>query len=104
MGTDIVPNGKSVDGAATTVPLVSSTSPNPDLNQHFDAVSTAVVTLFALFVALLVASCYIMRRRRRVNKAKQSVYEHLSLFDLEDIDLKKSVTGGWHGTYQNNLF
>jgi len=28
---------------------------------------------------------------------------YISKFDVEDVDLKRAITGGWHGTYKNNL-
>ena len=34
---------------------------------------------------------------------QMSVYAYLQEFDVQDIDLRRAPTGGWHGTYRNAL-
>merc|ERR1712232_242186 len=35
--------------------------------------------------------------------SQRSIYACLQKFDVEDVNLQKSMTGGWHGTYMNKL-
>jgi len=61
----------------------------------------------ALVLLLLIIICvflmrYRMRRRSEINK-KKSIFTYLQQFSVEDIDLRKSPPGGWHGTYLNQL-
>merc|ERR1711935_258802 len=41
--------------------------------------------------------------RRRAETQKSSIFACLQQFDVEDIDLRRSPPGGWHGTYMNRL-
>ena len=34
---------------------------------------------------------------------KTSLFAYLQQFDVEDIDLRKSPPGGWHGTYLHKI-
>jgi len=55
---------------------------------------------------LLIISCCVLYRRTRARHemAKQnSIFTYLQQFSVEDIDLRKSPPGGWHGTYLNKL-
>jgi hypothetical protein len=61
------------------------------------------VTVSALF---LLISCFVLYRRTRARHelAKQNaIFTYLQKFPVEDIDLRKSPPGGWHGTYLNKL-
>lgn len=57
-----------------------------------------------LAVAVFVL-CYCRRRtqRKRAESQKSSIFAYLQKFDVEDVDLRKSPPGGWHGTYLNKL-
>jgi hypothetical protein len=37
------------------------------------------------------------------NNERAHVFSYLQAFDVEDVDLRHSATGGWHGTYVNRL-
>jgi len=93
---------------AKTVPPVPSTTSSDFIVQHqqqhsFDPATIAFGMLGLVFgMLLLVGFCANARRRRRMNKRKQSVYEVLMKFGVEDVRLDKSATGGWHGTYQSD--
>merc|ERR1712188_102051 len=94
---------------AKTVPLVPSTASSDFVVQHqqqhhsFHPATIAFGMLGVVFaMLLLVGFCANARRRRRMNKRKHSVYEIISKFDVEDVRLDKSATGGWHGTYQSD--
>jgi len=66
-------------------------------------VLAAIVVVVVLVLAF--ACCVICRRRRQKlqDAQKTSVFNYLQPFDVEDIDLRKSPPGGWHGTYLNKL-
>ena len=34
---------------------------------------------------------------------QMSVYAYLQEFDVQDLDLRRAPTGGWHGTYRHDL-
>ena len=42
-------------------------------------------------------------KKRRAEAQKSSIFAALQQFDVEDIDLRRSPPGGWHGTYMNKL-
>jgi len=42
-------------------------------------------------------------RRRRRSKQKWEVHQYVAKFDIEDIDLRPAITGGWHAQYKNGL-
>lgn len=66
-------------------------------------VSFGIAALCLLMVALCFC-CYARHRaRKRAEARKASVFYYLQKFDVEDIDLRKSPPGGWHGTYLNRL-
>merc|ERR1712072_244784 len=98
--------------AKTVPPVPSTTSSDHSLQQQqqlqqqqhpFHPATIAFGMLGVVFaMLLLVGFCANARRRRRINKRKQSVYEIISKFDVEDVRLDKSATGGWHGTYQSD--
>jgi hypothetical protein len=65
-----------------------------------------------LALGLLFAMTASRRRRRRFEYGSsnhhnyhntQSIFAYLQDFEVEDIDLRKSPPGGWHGTYLHKL-
>lgn len=61
--------------------------------------------LFAI-AATSVALFFFFNRQMKKKKAeaqKSSIFACLQQFDVEDIDLRRSPPGGWHGTYMNKL-
>ena len=66
-----------------------------------------LVILIILVVALLVALILLLSRfgvkQSRETGESSSVYAYLQAFDVQDIDLRRAPTGGWHGTYRNDL-
>jgi len=65
-----------------------------------------VVGIIAAVVAVSFAFYLFMQRRVQKQKAeaqKSSIFACLQQFDVEDIDLRRSPPGGWHGTYMNKL-
>lgn len=55
-------------------------------------------TLFGLY--LIMAR---QMKKRKAENQKSSIFACLQQFDVEDIDLRRSPPGGWHGTYMNKL-
>lgn len=74
---------------------------NPNPNNQITITYLSFFLMVAAMVALSLAIWVI--RRRRSNRQKREVYEYLGAFDIEDIDLRRAITGGWHGQYKNNL-
>lgn len=64
-----------------------------------------LLLLLALVTGTVVGSIYAARRRsaRDIATDRALVLEYLHPFDVEDIDLKHSATGGWHCSYSNDL-
>ena len=66
-----------------------------------------LVILIILVVALLVALILLLSRfgvkQSRETDGNNSVYAYLQEFSVQDIDLRRAPTGGWHGTYLNAL-
>jgi len=42
-------------------------------------------------------------QKKSAESQKTSIFSCLQKFDVEDIDLRRSPPGGWHGTYMNRL-
>lgn len=56
----------------------------------------AFLVLFVLFYSKRV-------KKKKAEAQKSSIFACLQQFDVEDIDLRRSPPGGWHGTYMNKL-
>lgn len=70
------------------------------------AISLAVIaTIIGLIVFALIV-CYCFRtivNSRKERSYKNGIYFYLQKFEVDDIDLRRAPTGGWHGTYVNKL-
>jgi len=68
-------------------------------------VGIAFGVLIGLAAALVVLYLIMYRnmKRRKAEAQKSSIFACLQQFDVEDIDLRRSPPGGWHGTYMNKL-
>jgi len=76
-----------------------------DLNSNYTPLLVtfgAVAVIIASLLLLEIATRTIMQKRR-IKKEKEAVSDHLTKFDVQDIDLNTAETGGWHGTFQNLL-
>jgi len=63
----------------------------------------AITTLVLLAVSIICCITYRRGQRKKLDAQKTSIFTYLQQFDVEDIDLRKSPPGGWHGTYLNKL-
>mmetsp|Transcript_9971 Transcript_9971/g.11375 ORF Transcript_9971/g.11375 Transcript_9971/m.11375 type:complete len:855 (+) Transcript_9971:261-2825(+) len=43
------------------------------------------------------------QKKKQDDSQKSTIFQCLQKFDVEDIDLRRSPPGGWHGTYMNKL-
>ena len=65
--------------------------------------------VFGILFGIIAALCAIFfvfkqRQKTKNNESqKSSIFSCLQKFDVEDIDLRRSPPGGWHGTYMNKL-
>ena len=89
-------------------PLKTTTTDAPSEWYLKEEGKTAVFALAITAVVLLVVACICCvickrRQRRKLDQQKTSIFTYLQQFDVEDIDLRKSPPGGWHGTYLNKL-
>jgi len=66
-----------------------------------------IVVLVLFIVTAFLAGFYFFYSRQMVKQKaeaqKSSIFACLQQFDVEDIDLRRSPPGGWHGTYMNKL-
>lgn len=79
---------------------------NPN-TQATDGAAKLAGLLVIVFGVVIVGMCYccIVRKRREHEVAtdRQHVLTYLGDFDVEDVDLKHSATGGWHCSYAGPL-
>jgi hypothetical protein len=73
------------------------------IEEHKNSVLMAVAVSVAALILLLICYCRRRKRRKLADNQKGSIFAYLQKFDVEDIDLRKSPPGGWHGTYLNKL-
>lgn len=61
--------------------------------------------LFGIIAFAIVFLVFYSRhvKRKKAEAQKSSIFACLQQFDVEDIDLRRSPPGGWHGTYMNKL-
>ena len=81
---------------------------NTDLAESSDtslpgaaAFAVAAVVILAVAICFFIASRHYARKRAEEHTT--STFEYLQNFDVEDVDLRRSPPGGWHGTYLNKL-
>ena len=69
--------------------------------------STIVIVMFVFLLCGFVTVALYLRNRskwsRDANTDRSKVIQFLNEFDVDDIDLKHSATGGWHCSYSNDL-
>jgi hypothetical protein len=57
----------------------------------------------ALVAVIAICVCRGCIRKEEKATERSTVFSYLHAFDLEDIEVRHSATGGWHGTYVGNL-
>jgi len=92
-----------IDGDGNAVKKINK---QPTMQQKMiGTVGIAVAILFAILAILAGLFVFYSRQmiRRKAEAQKSSIFACLQQFDVEDIDLRRSPPGGWHGTYMNKL-
>jgi len=105
-------SGDTVHGSGKDV-SVSPSDPNIQAPASIDEDSpggsgkeTGLVVLYVFVSGGVLAAAFFVARsklNRDVTTDRSKVIEFLSEFDVDDIDLKHSATGGWHCSYSNDL-
>jgi hypothetical protein len=73
------------------------------IEENKNTVLMAWAVSLAALILFLICYCRRQKRRKLADSQKGSIFAYLQKFDVEDIDLRKSPPGGWHGTYLNKL-
>jgi hypothetical protein len=101
--------GGTGDGPQQAVPGFGSSSSSfgppstADTNRNGKS-KFVLVTLFLACTALAaVGFAARFKHQKDVATERGHVFAYLQGFDVEDVDLRHSATGGWHGTYVNKL-
>jgi hypothetical protein len=83
---------------------------NPDGYGKIETQDTSSRNMFIMLVVLcilciLLVVFFVVRanRKKEIATERAHVFSYLQAFDVEDVDLRHSATGGWHGTYVNRL-
>jgi len=89
-------------------PVDSDSTPSewfvPNNKSKAKIIGIIIVVLFSLVLSICTA--FLIGRRSTKRKdviKKNSIFTYLQKFNVEDVDLRKSPAGGWHGTYLNKL-
>lgn len=91
-----IPETSPLSGNASSRPL------SPSIGHPAIGVFGAFAVVAALAVIAMVCRSIYLKRRAKKRLGKE-VFKYILDFDVEDVDLTRAVTGGWHGTYKNNL-
>jgi hypothetical protein len=87
--------------------VVTTTTVSEENSSSSGSAKVGVVIGFVFaFIAALASGFFFMKGRGQKHaseKQKSSIFSCLQQFDVEDIDLRRSPPGGWHGTYLNKL-
>jgi len=102
LSTDNLQSSLPKDLVAGAITEASTNPNNPHLHEirNYYTVSFALAAFLCFF---FLGANLVVRRRRAKRKISHEVYKCLTEFDVEDMELTKAVTGGWHGTYKNRL-
>jgi hypothetical protein len=103
-------NGDETSVPETPVVSTAKTATIAPAPKHTDSNAHAISVLgvygglaAVASMVVLVLFARLMARKRRAKRTSRSVFTYISKFDVEDVDVKRAITGGWHGTYKNNL-
>jgi len=91
-----------IDGDGNAVKKINK---KPAMQKKSGKAGIAVAIILAIFASLAGAFVFYSRQmtKRKAEAQKSSIFACLQQFDVEDIDLRRSPPGGWHGTYMNKL-
>jgi hypothetical protein len=89
-----------------TPPSSSDTEPSPFTTSSSNIGKIALVlVLIALLSGVTMSIMFVDNtlKHREALTDRSEVLKYLNTFDVEDVDLKHSATGGWHCSYANDL-
>merc|ERR1712238_35730 len=78
---------------------------NQESNKKGGGLGKVIAILFGLLAVGfgMYAVFLYYNKKQHADSQKSSIFQCLQKFDVEDIDLRRSPPGGWHGTYMNKL-
>ena len=88
--------------------MADSTNDEVVIDKHsgYEAtlIGVAIIALILGGLGLFIVY-YIRTFRSKKEEAinKKCIYPYLQNFEVDDIDIRRAPTGGWHGTYMNKL-
>lgn len=84
------------------IPVKPQPSSNEESTRNMEVPS---IVLVALSASVLVIACFAAQYKthHEINTDRKLVLDYMRDFDVDDIDLKRSATGGWHCSYANEL-
>lgn len=104
--TDVRPisiSGHSGIGYGKLPEMTTFAKPQQKLHNANHVGFLTTLALFLTIAGIAMISYLVIRKRRAKKRLGKEVFKYIMDFDVEDIDLTKAVTGGWHGTYKGNL-
>jgi hypothetical protein len=87
---------------ATVSPVTSEASENEDAVSTGNKVAIFMSVILLIFLLFFLYMCFQQKKQEKVTE-RALVFSYLQAFDVEDIDVRHSATGGWHGTYVGKL-
>ena len=88
------------DGSTSTVPSAPTGEP---IQKESKGHRKFILPMIGLLSLLLFVGYRLHDKREEQRTERQLVFSYLQAFDLEDVDVRQSATGGWHGTYVGKL-
>jgi len=96
----------SITNPPVAISPQSSVSEVPSQNEDVAVKGQKIYFLMSIVILILVCAfgymCMKQKQKEKVTE-RALVFSYLQAFDVEDIDVRNSATGGWHGTYVGKL-
>lgn len=92
--------------APAGAPKTDTNAQANEVNKNSGGKAGLVFIILFVISAVLTGLYFFMTwqmKKRTAENQKSSIFSCLQQFDVEDIDLRRSPPGGWHGTYMNKL-
>jgi type II secretory pathway pseudopilin PulG len=64
------------------------------------AIAAIILGVLGLFLVYYIRT---LKSQKKESVNKKCIYPYLQNFEVDDIDIRRAPTGGWHGTYINKL-
>eukprot|EP00339_Tiarina_fusa_P025486 CAMPEP_0117006464 /NCGR_PEP_ID=MMETSP0472-20121206/6683_1 /TAXON_ID=693140 ORGANISM="Tiarina fusus, Strain LIS" /NCGR_SAMPLE_ID=MMETSP0472 /ASSEMBLY_ACC=CAM_ASM_000603 /LENGTH=1198 /DNA_ID=CAMNT_0004707937 /DNA_START=301 /DNA_END=3897 /DNA_ORIENTATION=+ len=93
--------------APVEAPTKPAPSPKKEKDEPNKILPVVLISIGALLLLCSLCVCCIRARKRAQDRNNQrkmlSIFKYLHAFDVDDIDIRRSPAGGYHGTYLNDL-